>query len=789
MKPWNPYAMTLHGQPIVGQTPPKLVVYGPPLTARQGAMLQTAYNAFVGAARVSIVPNPSRQGRLTDGSPYTIECSGASCTCTVWTATTENANRALSGILFLPERTLLVNSGKLNAPEAKWELKNIGPMELSQNYARNLPRTQYNQFAFLTVSVFVPGEGKYVYAQQELMARYGNLFGYLVAAGVIANISGDGRISVVGLDGIDLKIKRSEPQRISQLFPKYGAPPPDPTKEIPFTAAEVLFTGGTYKKVVGSPLASKSGMLVAFRTNEIVPIDAAAERKKSYVLIDIASHYFGGFSGGRLSTVLSSASITFISRDSTDKVMESSMSGGVFKAPITAYTLPKSTVFPPGRLNASPPSKPDELTVGPMRSSMTVESWADPVVKISSISWYVDSSGYDRYNVVHSGVGLRSRVWTREESLFGFVSVDYVGGGKLAVVTFNDTFSYRDAGSGDYSYRGVSNDQLWNPNDPKPPKPKVGDEGYGGATSTEESLDFTGDITLQSGRTITLADGSKLVANMLEYTEHSSGAWAKAHSSGKESEDTNNSYSYTLKKEQRRLLLHDPALRLLCYTEVKSSVSSNGSLTYIWDEKGIKTNISSGGVALPSPPTPQLIIKCAGRTITFDLPFFPGSAVTDADRRSYLLCLFSNTGIAPGLAANTAAMPHPETGTSDGFYKLDRASWYLHAKPWDYTGSYTTEGSIAAASIYQDNKGTTIQDTNTFRGLSPSITHPIPVVTYTKTPETGGGFMTIYLKEGDFTLLKRYVVDLSGIREAESVVSGLPPPSLTYGSYPAGTPF
>ena len=84
MKPWNPYAMTFHGQPIVGQTPPKLVVYGPPLTAQQGAMLQTAYNAFVGAARVSIVPNPTRQGRLPDGSPYTIECSQGVCTCTVW---------------------------------------------------------------------------------------------------------------------------------------------------------------------------------------------------------------------------------------------------------------------------------------------------------------------------------------------------------------------------------------------------------------------------------------------------------------------------------------------------------------------------------------------------------------------------------------------------------------------------------------------------------------------------------------------------------------------------------
>ena len=98
MKPWNPYAMTFHGQPITGQTPPKLVVYGPPLTAQQGAMLQTAYNAFVGAARVSIVPNPTRQGRLLDGSPYTIECSQGVCTCTVWPEGVEDDLPRRSGI-------------------------------------------------------------------------------------------------------------------------------------------------------------------------------------------------------------------------------------------------------------------------------------------------------------------------------------------------------------------------------------------------------------------------------------------------------------------------------------------------------------------------------------------------------------------------------------------------------------------------------------------------------------------------------------------------------------------
>ncbi len=108
MKPWNPYAMTFHGQPITGQTPPKLVVHGPPLTAQQGAMLQTAYNAFVGAARVSIVPNPTRQGRLLDGSPYTIECVQGSCTCNVWTVAGGSAADFTRGIAFFADTTWAV---------------------------------------------------------------------------------------------------------------------------------------------------------------------------------------------------------------------------------------------------------------------------------------------------------------------------------------------------------------------------------------------------------------------------------------------------------------------------------------------------------------------------------------------------------------------------------------------------------------------------------------------------------------------------------------------------------
>lgn len=85
MRPWNPHAQTFHGEPVVGQTPVRVVVRGPELTPQQGAFLQAAYASFVSGARLSIVSNPSAQGYLPDGSQYTIDCVNGVCTCVVWT--------------------------------------------------------------------------------------------------------------------------------------------------------------------------------------------------------------------------------------------------------------------------------------------------------------------------------------------------------------------------------------------------------------------------------------------------------------------------------------------------------------------------------------------------------------------------------------------------------------------------------------------------------------------------------------------------------------------------------
>lgn len=86
MRPWNPYSLDRSGSVIIGQTPVRLVVYGPELTPPQSAALQTAFVTSQAMARLSLVPNPSFQGALFDGSRYTIDHVAGSCTCAVWPA-------------------------------------------------------------------------------------------------------------------------------------------------------------------------------------------------------------------------------------------------------------------------------------------------------------------------------------------------------------------------------------------------------------------------------------------------------------------------------------------------------------------------------------------------------------------------------------------------------------------------------------------------------------------------------------------------------------------------------
>lgn len=86
MRPWNPHAQTFHGEPVVGQTPVRVVVHGPPMTPQQMSYANAAFAAFCSQIRLSTVPNPITQGIFPDGTRYVAGCVEGTSYMTVWPA-------------------------------------------------------------------------------------------------------------------------------------------------------------------------------------------------------------------------------------------------------------------------------------------------------------------------------------------------------------------------------------------------------------------------------------------------------------------------------------------------------------------------------------------------------------------------------------------------------------------------------------------------------------------------------------------------------------------------------
>lgn len=85
MRPWNPHGQTFHGEPITGVVPTGIRAHGKPMTHQQASYANAAFAAFCSRARLSVLKNQSYQGRLPDGTWYTIDCIAGVCACVVFT--------------------------------------------------------------------------------------------------------------------------------------------------------------------------------------------------------------------------------------------------------------------------------------------------------------------------------------------------------------------------------------------------------------------------------------------------------------------------------------------------------------------------------------------------------------------------------------------------------------------------------------------------------------------------------------------------------------------------------
>ena len=764
MKPWNPYAMTFHGQPIIGQTPPKLVVYGPPLTAQQGAMLQTAYNAFVGAARVSIVPNPTRQGRLLDGSPYTIECSQGVCTCTVWTvAAGGQLPDAFSGILFTPSSGAfaLINEGSVGMPSAKWVRKSLKNFPLSPP---QLPgaRPVYNNTAYVCPSSTIPGKVRYTY-RSGLLGRYGNVIGVTSGKDEIVGVSeGSDAFILVGEASSSITAAYSVGVTPGSAVPPFGAPiapligiARDPSSEVVIYESSPDPQMGRLVQNTASINRNGRGIMYVVRAYSLPT--TAGDVVDGTAKIEYQHTQIGGYNPdtGELIATYEPMGATDVKFWRVEDVVWEADRMRVdrteyAKAPV--YVVPQNEISAATKVNAT--FVPGRGIVHFGSANITAVNVTEKTTPLPShtTNLVTFESGYWqlRGNMTKDGpIGGR---FSRKEKVHS-VHPHYVGNTRVFLPRCTE-LDYVESSTGHMSHSeidgwwddGYSGESPIYPSDARaalgPAEPKqiltethqvvtlrLRQDTYfilndGRKFYTErEALDEVCDVSLTDS--IVLVGGTYMTT--LRRDGHS---------------------DYTITREIRQLCAYDPELSLLCYVECVFSITKSANYGYRGTSEppsAVWTNSAGGG--FPPPPSVELVIECRGAKRTFQLAY---------DTRDNRLL-----GFFPPVGASPLAVENEGLKTSGGI------------SAWDITTDFDSPRGLRYAVA---GDGTPLEplgekNINSLRGIAPPVLGmPAVAVKYIKTPETGAAYMHVDASVGTTKYVdKAFLIDSAGVRDLEDV--------------------
>ena len=782
MKPRNPYAMTFHGQPITGQTPPKLVVYGPPLTAQQGAMLQTAYNAFVGAARVSIVPNPTRQGRLLDGSPYTIECSQGVCTCTVWTTTKPSSDwgDVFSGIIFIAQdstntKTVAVNIGGGGISTGEWKLKDVSAVPMNHTFDSPSFHAIYNIKMKTSPSMLLGGKEKYLYLSVGDVARYGNKtasHGYTFILGLTKKR--DAFLALKTSPSVR-EVYVSDKMDTKEVFRKFGAPITDDYVNITFSnPPQVLFANQTTDdgetKLNGYDVGiSRSGKSVVFCVTERTGLLSNADIEKAedgawrYPL-GRPFHYYVIWSSGALIVVYDYGRRATKYRDHKKKVLQCLREGDAFAAPTTIHEVPEQQAYPVDT-PAVTFSPSDGIGTDIASTAINV---AEKYVPTSIPTAYLDEGGPGGAWAVKGSSTTTGPIGgrlTKTEKNYD-VHPHYVGE-KLVLLEWTNELEYEEVCSGNMN--DVRLNGTWStgyyPNPPSFP-----DAGAVLGDALTKRLTFNNEVTarLRINTFYTLEKGERFFLEKYSYDEESSydfyeeERWTPIVNNPSLyffSTDIKGTITYTVDRERRSLLVYDPEMDVLLYTEclfreTRSSWARIAGETTDYTAGDVNETTTSGAAR---PKVPDIYIKLRCKGVTQDVAVKPLNMPPYGD-----LSLLPATGVSPYATGGNI-------GTSQAF-----VSWSSR----DY-------GSLRNLGPNNLKLGPRQTDGGAVRGLAPPIHIPVHVsAEYVKTPETGAAFLRVRIDaDGDTEYHSFFIDSVAGARMAGDLFPGFTTDGSRIGSF------
>lgn len=765
MKPWNPYSMTFRGDPITGQTPPKVVVYGPPLTAQQGSYLQYEFMRFQSQARLSVAPNPSTQGKLADGSHYTIECTQGVCTCTVWPVGSSSGgpDDIFSGILVpkTPGSIVLVNKGAKGIPSKEWELKTP---PLQKNIDSYFPERAPYFWATTNTSYLLPGKMRYLYrGYGAQVGRYGLLTAYVPddhyrPIGVTTN-----QKKFLLLRSTDkLSYCLSTDVDMGKVFLPFGSAIPaeligivkDTTTERSISETDTSHGQHGY---MGKASVNRQGNRIVYMerhlgrkaaASDVVDGKVTLRRRNIWTGCDFDVLYNRGLIYSSYSTADKYADEEPIkSFDDVEKVLLTQRAADGFPAGAQIYATPAFESNAKNKVSAFFVPASGQINLGSAIPSVVVSGRTAPTWKPSArleVSvwgdyWYVRGSS--------TAIGPISGTWRRNEKSHN-VFPHYMGD-RLVMLKHTDERKYEQRLSGTVDYAALDgtfaegeyrySDPVW------PGDGDIPTSALEVRTNTNQTISGTFEVD----NYYTLENGEKLYLQKYRYAE--TGTFNKikswnGRSTVRETEKRQQTLSYSVQHERRVLLAYDPELDLLCYSEGIYSLRREFQLNTDferYDGAVIKDIFTFNTPALPVAPMLKVVIKCRGVTREFEYPFRVDDPID-------LLVMLPNTGVSPYASGRNI--------------KTDAGFPGFSIEP----GIIENGSTISLTGKNGDRDDVELWP---FRGLPPGGAVSVPEVRYIKTPETGAALLALRVQHDATTWVNEvFIVDSSGLRKPSEAV-------------------
>ncbi|GEM_PF-5214131 len=820
----NPYAFTITGAPVFGQPAPELRAEGAPMSQEQIGMARNVYQRFVDDLRVSALPFHAAAGQLPDGSLYRITAMGGQRIVQVWPTATESPTDGVvagPGILFgdpvlRPDGFAFYVLTPPGGGSSGWRLLHFTGWPVAPVNGPLAPSIDAYDYATMTSGIRATAPAGYFYRQlhSEPLAVM-QLGGFVrfptngFDLGVLHFVGTDAQRRALALtsggDGLRL-FRSSAPMALENTGENAGLRSGKAAPWPVFPSLNLSLVSSIYPSDTVSPdeqttrrlviPANLDGTRMAVRVRRVydrAPVEAAY-----YDALPVLGNWEPRFAeiryadGWRYRTEMASPFSPFFvplrfRRDEVTMQVRSTATGAVLQ----------EAVLPQNDMTPAPVFLTPSVSDGAMMYPPTTGSGALADVHLQPLvptRWEVlyDTGGNPNllaWTAVRQGP--ETSTVTSHSTVYSHAYGCFFRGGQFVPAVLRSERSYTYGYVGTINNTASGSDTIYGPPYVIPPRPAYG--AGGGPTYISDAKQGEHTLTVTRRDTVDLGPMGVLVLaddHVHEVTQGSSSRLWEPGVSDRESFEISSVYEWS--SERRRLLVCDPEMDLLAYTEIQHTGA--WSAEYEWERDvhfagNAPRQSASAGFPLAGLPPARLCIRCRGRTI--ELPVLSGQ-LPGADHARAAAELHPALGFAVGSPGFTRA----EFGVAEGSsYHVGSTSFPTAGFNWPGSFPSARDGS-PMTNLRCDGHPYTLESAPTptsarcqivGRGEMPNPTSVLGriQVRYIRAPDGSGAYLYLRVEDSVPQGLqgfepRRYVIDATGIRLMTDALAGTPPAGIDW---------